>query len=77
MREAHLSITRCIIQARQRRLVQSPRGCPRLLVKDERGEPAVYPLVEPASHYYQVMTKSEWMPVLIGERVLRREGEGV
>jgi hypothetical protein len=23
---------------------------------------------EPASYYYRVMTRSEWMPVLIGER---------
>jgi hypothetical protein len=31
-----------------------------ILARDELGEPA--------SHYYQVMTRSRWMPVLIGER---------
>jgi hypothetical protein len=39
-------------------------------VRDERGRPVVYPLVEPASHYYQVMTRgSAWMPVLVGELI--------
>jgi hypothetical protein len=38
-------------------------------VRDERGEPVVYPLVEPASHYYGVMTRSDWMPVLVNERI--------
>ena len=28
-----------------------------------------YLIVEPASHYYQVMTRREKMPVLIGERI--------
>jgi hypothetical protein len=37
-----------------------------LLVKDE---PAVYVLCEPATRYYRVMTRSERMPVLIGERI--------
>lgn len=45
------------------------QGIRALLVWDERGEPVVYPLVEPASHYYHVMTRSEWMPVLVGERI--------
>jgi hypothetical protein len=40
-----------------------------LLVRDGRGAPAVYVLVEPASHYYQIMTRSAWMPVLINERI--------
>jgi len=30
---------------------------------------AVYPLAEPASHYYQVMTRSAWMPALVDERI--------
>jgi hypothetical protein len=38
-------------------------------VRDERGVPAVYVLVEPATHYYQVMTRSEWMPSLVGELI--------
>ena len=40
-----------------------------LLVPDERGMAVVYMLCEPASHYYQVMTRSRRMPVLIGERI--------
>jgi hypothetical protein len=35
----------------------------------ERGLPVVYVLVEAASHYYQVMTKSAWMPALVGQRI--------
>jgi hypothetical protein len=38
-------------------------------VRDEKGRDVVYALVEPASHYYQVMTRSPWMPVLVGERI--------
>jgi hypothetical protein len=40
-----------------------------VVVRDERGRPVVYVLVETASHYYQVMTRSVWMPVLVGERI--------
>ena len=40
-----------------------------LVVRDEERLPRVYVLCEPASHYYQVMTRSEWMPCLIGERI--------
>lgn len=28
---------------------------------------AAFVLVEPSTHYYQVMTRSEWMPCLVGE----------
>ena len=45
---------------------QGVRG---LLVEDERQVPTVYVVIEPASHYYQVMTRGRWMPVLIGERI--------
>jgi hypothetical protein len=31
--------------------------------------PTVYVLCEPASHYYEIMTRSKWAPVLIGERI--------
>jgi hypothetical protein len=48
---------------------QIREGVRGLVVPDERGRPVVYPLVEPASHYYQVMTRSAWMPVLVGERI--------
>jgi hypothetical protein len=40
-----------------------------LLVRDESGNPIVYMLTEPASHYYQVMTRNNRMPVLCGERI--------
>ena len=40
-----------------------------MLVRDEREEPRVFVICEPASHCYQVMTRSSWMPVLIGERI--------
>ncbi len=48
---------------------QVREGVRGVVVRDERGQPAVYVLVEPASHYYRVMTRSECMPVLIGERI--------
>jgi hypothetical protein len=38
-------------------------------VRDERGVARVYPICETASHYYRVMTRSVWMPALIGERI--------
>ncbi len=40
-----------------------------LSVRDEEGQPIVYVLCEPASHYYQIMTRNPWMPVLVGERI--------
>ena len=39
-----------------------------ILVQDEKGGTRVYPVCEPASHYYKVMTRSEWMPVLVKDR---------
>jgi hypothetical protein len=45
---------------------QGVRG---VLVADEQGEARVYVVCEPASHYYGVMTRSAWMPVLIGEHI--------
>ena len=45
---------------------QGVRG---LLVRDEAGLLRVYPLVEPASHYFRVMTRSGWMPCLVQERI--------
>jgi hypothetical protein len=48
------------------RVRQGIRG---LLVADERGEPVAYMLCEPASHYYRVMTRSDRMPALVGERI--------
>jgi hypothetical protein len=38
------------------------------VVRDKRGANVVFVLCEPASHYYEVMTRgSSWMPVLVGE----------
>jgi hypothetical protein len=48
------------------RIRQGIRG---LLVPDERGSAVCYMICEPASHYYQVMTRSDRMPVLIEERI--------
>ena len=45
---------------------QGVRG---LLVRDEAGLPRVYPLVEPSSHYYRTMTRADWMPCLVQERI--------
>src|SRR5436190_1713358 len=48
------------------RIRQGIRG---ILVQDEHGVDVVYMLCEPATHYYEVMTRSKRMPVLIGERI--------
>ena len=48
------------------RVRQGVRG---LLVGDERGVAVVYMICEPATHYYQVMTRSPRMPMLIDERI--------
>jgi hypothetical protein len=40
-----------------------------IVVRDEQERPVVYPLVEPSSHYYQVMTRSPWMPVVVGPKI--------
>jgi hypothetical protein len=44
-------------------------GVHAIVFRDERHEPVVYPLLEPASHYYQVMTGSQWMPCLVRQRI--------
>src|SRR5262245_36081262 len=43
------------------------QGLRGLLVRTRSGEPVVFPICEPSTRYYWVMTRSEWMPVLIGE----------
>jgi hypothetical protein len=48
------------------RVRQGVRG---LLVHDDQDEPAAYILCEPATRYYRVMTRSDRMPVFIGERL--------
>jgi hypothetical protein len=48
------------------RIRQGIRG---ILVPDERDAHVVYMVCEPASHYYQVMTRCDRMPLLIEERI--------
>ena len=50
-------------------MVRHPAGVRGVLVRDEGARERVYLVCEPASHYYRVMTRSDWMPVLIGERI--------
>jgi hypothetical protein len=45
------------------------KGIRALLVCDEHGTERVYIICEPSSHYYQVMTRSTWMPVMTGEHI--------
>jgi hypothetical protein len=45
------------------------QGIRGLLVPDDRGLAVCYMICEPASHYHQVMTRSNRMPVLIEERI--------
>jgi len=47
-------------------IIEGLRG---IAVHDEAGAPRVYMLTQPASHYYQVMTRHERMPVLIGQSI--------
>lgn len=48
------------------RVRQGFRG---LLVPDERGRAVAYVICRPPTHYYRVMTRSDRMPLLIGERI--------
>lgn len=43
------------------------QGMQGLLVHDRRGEPVVFMVCEPSTRYFRVMTRSEWMPALVGE----------
>ena len=47
-------------------IIEGARG---IVVHDESGVPRVYMLTQPASHYYQVMTRHDRMPVLIGQSI--------
>ena len=40
-----------------------------ILVHDEHARPHIYMLTQPASHYYQIMTRHNRMPVLLGEQM--------
>jgi hypothetical protein len=45
------------------------QGVHGLLAPDEHGLARAYVICEPASHYYQIMTRSAWMPMLLDERI--------
>ncbi len=45
------------------------RGLRGLAVFTPAEEPVVYLLCEPSTRYYRVMTRAEWMPVLVGEGI--------
>jgi hypothetical protein len=46
---------------------QVRQGFRGLWVSDEHGVPRVFLLCERASRYYRVMSRSDWMPCLLGE----------
>lgn len=48
---------------------QINEGIKGMLVRDEKGQPHVYMLTQPASHYYNVMTRHDRMPVFIGQGI--------
>jgi hypothetical protein len=48
---------------------QITEGIRGILVHDATGRPHVYMLTQPASHYYQVMTRHDRMPVLLGQQI--------
>jgi hypothetical protein len=37
--------------------------------RGEAGEAVAYVMVELSSHYYRVMTGTEWMPSLVGQLI--------
>ena len=43
------------------------QGVQGLAVRTRAGVPVVFLICEPSTRYYKIMTRSEWMPVLIGE----------
>ena len=48
---------------------QIEQGIQGVVVRDESERPHVYMLTEAASHYFQVMTRHDRMPVLIDQRI--------
>jgi hypothetical protein len=48
---------------------QIAEGIRGILVEDEERRPHVYMLTQPASHYYQIMTRHDRMPVLLGRQI--------
>ena len=47
--------------------IKVKQGMQGLLVHDRKGAPVVFVVCRPATRYYQVMTRAEWMPSLIDE----------
>jgi hypothetical protein len=47
-------------------IIEGIRG---VVVRDEQQRPVIYPIIEPATHYCEVMTRSEWMPSMVGELI--------
>ncbi len=47
--------------------VRVKEGVRGLVVHDRGRQPVVFVLCEPATRYYGVMTRAEWMPTLVGE----------
>jgi hypothetical protein len=48
---------------------QVNEGIRGMLVRDEQSKPRVYMITEPASHYYEVMTRHDRMPELVNQRI--------
>jgi hypothetical protein len=48
---------------------QITEGIRGLVMRDEQGRPHAYLLSQPSTHYYQIMTRHERMPVLIGQTI--------
>lgn len=48
---------------------QITEGMKGIIVKDEQGKPHIYMLTQPASHYYEVMTRHDREPIFIGENI--------
>jgi hypothetical protein len=40
-----------------------------VLVRDERGRPHVYMITQPATHYYEIMTRNNRMPLFAGRQM--------
>jgi hypothetical protein len=45
------------------------RGLEAVVVPDRDARLVAYLLVQPSSHYYRVMTRSQWMPCLVGQTI--------
>lgn len=47
--------------------VKVKQGMQGLLVNDRAGSAVVFMVCQPATRYYEIMTRSQWMPLLIDE----------